>query len=167
MSYKHNDIVSKQRLRDALNEEESMGFKHNDIVTTYAMDKAIAEGGGGGETGTMWHVVVNSVAMADTLLNTEKVEGSGDDGVTLLAFPFVNGQPYYSYSQALDSGLTDLTVDYFISDSYSPDDGAVTIKIYYNAAYAINATGDIEVTHDEYDFICTITGDGTITITAA
>ena len=48
MSFKRNDIVSKQRLRDALEEETSMGFQHNDIVTTYAMDKAIAEGGGGG-----------------------------------------------------------------------------------------------------------------------
>lgn len=48
MSFKRNDIVSKQRLRDALEEETAMGFAHNDIVTTYAMDKAIAEGGGGG-----------------------------------------------------------------------------------------------------------------------
>ena len=48
MSFKRNDIVSKQRLRDALEEETAMGFAHNDIVTTYAMDEAIAEGGGGG-----------------------------------------------------------------------------------------------------------------------
>ena len=48
MSFKRNDIVNKQRLRDALEEDTSMGFAHNDIVTTYAMDKAIAEGGGGG-----------------------------------------------------------------------------------------------------------------------
>ena len=48
MSFTHNDIATKQRLRDALEEETAMGFAHNDIVTTYAMDKAIAEGGGGG-----------------------------------------------------------------------------------------------------------------------
>ena len=48
MPFLHNDIATKQRLRDALNEEGSMGFEHNDIVTTDVMNAAIAAGGGGG-----------------------------------------------------------------------------------------------------------------------
>lgn len=48
MAFIHNDIATKQRLRDALNEEGSMGFEHNDIVTTDVMNAAIAAGGGGG-----------------------------------------------------------------------------------------------------------------------
>ena len=47
MAFERNDIVNKTRLAGELG-EELMGFEHNDIVTTYAMDKAIAEGGGGG-----------------------------------------------------------------------------------------------------------------------
>ena len=48
MAFIHNDIATKQRLRDALNEEGSMGFEHNDIVTVDVMNAAIAAGGGGG-----------------------------------------------------------------------------------------------------------------------
>ena len=61
MSFKRNDIVNKQRLRDALEEETAMGFAHNDIVTTYAMDKAIAEGGGGGGETITW-ILENATA---------------------------------------------------------------------------------------------------------
>ena len=54
MAFTHNDIVNKNRLRGALNEESSMGFQHNDIVTVDAMNKAIAEGGGGGGEPVTW-----------------------------------------------------------------------------------------------------------------
>lgn len=47
MGFERNDVVFKNRLREALNEENNMGFEHNDIVTVDAMNKAIAEGGGG------------------------------------------------------------------------------------------------------------------------
>ena len=49
MGFERNDVVFKNRLREALNEENTMGFEHNDIVTVDVMNKAIAEGGGGGD----------------------------------------------------------------------------------------------------------------------
>ena len=48
MSFERNDVVFKNRLAEAL-EENTMGFEHNDIVTVDKMNKAIAEGGGGGD----------------------------------------------------------------------------------------------------------------------
>ena len=47
MGFQHNDIAVMGGLRAALNEEINM-IERNDIVTTYKMNKAIAEGGGGG-----------------------------------------------------------------------------------------------------------------------
>ena len=49
MGFERNDVVFKNRLDEALNEENTMGFEHNDIVTVDVMNKAIAEGGGGGD----------------------------------------------------------------------------------------------------------------------
>ena len=53
MAFERNDIVNKTRLMGELG-EELMGFEHNDIVTTDVMEKAIAEGGGGGGETITW-----------------------------------------------------------------------------------------------------------------
>lgn len=63
MGFERNDVVFKNRLREALNEENNMGFEHNDIVTTDVMNKAIAEGGGGGAAG----LVVGTTLSANIL----------------------------------------------------------------------------------------------------
>lgn len=52
MGFERNDVVFKNRLAEALNEENEMGFEHNDIVTVNVMEKAIEEGGGGGGLST-------------------------------------------------------------------------------------------------------------------
>lgn len=168
MAFERNDIVNKTRLAGELG-EELMGFEHNDIVTVDVMNKAIEEGGGGGggDTGTVWHVTINAVPMADTQMVTNKVEGSDGYGATLEVLPIYNGYPYYSLETSVDSGLSDFKLDYVVYDNYEPQGNPVELKIYYNAAYQAAVTGDIAVEHDEYDFIFTITGDGTITITAA
>lgn len=80
MSFKRNDIVNKQRLRDALEDETAMGFSHNDIVTTYAMDKAIAEGGGGGGGETVnW--------LIDNASTTVAFDSGREDYVAVFALP--------------------------------------------------------------------------------
>lgn len=126
---------------------------------------AIAEGGGGGGTGTMWHVVVNSVAVEGNYLNVNKAEDTDDYGTFYVALPAINDVPYSSISVAMDDGIENLTIGYMVADVASDVHPIITIA--YDASIAVNATGDIAVTHDEYDFICTITGDGTITITEA
>ena len=80
MSFKRNDIVNKQRLRDALEEETAMGFAHNDIVTTYAMDKAIAEGGGGGGGETITWLI-------DNASTTVAFDGDIEDYVAIYNLP--------------------------------------------------------------------------------
>ena len=165
MAFEHNDIATKNRLMSGLG-EELMGFEHNDIVTMDVMNKAIEEGGGGGETGTKWSVIVNAVPMESTKLTAERLEREDDGGVILDAIPFYNGVPFYSLNLPADNGLTDTEIDFHIYDGYTGD-APITIKVYYNASYTAEVTGNITATHDEYDFIFTITGDGTITITAA
>lgn len=64
MAFIHNDIATKQRLRDALNEEGSMGFEHNDIVTVDVMNAAIAAGGGGGGETVNWLIDNASTTVA-------------------------------------------------------------------------------------------------------
>ena len=76
MAFIHNDIATKQRLRDALNEEGSMGFEHNDIVTVDVMNAAIAAGGGGG-----W----------DAIIHLEHSNDSSDDSATNLTVSIVSG----------------------------------------------------------------------------
>lgn len=122
-------------------------------------------GGGGGGTGTMWHVVVNSVAVEGNYLNVGKAEDTDDYGTIYVALPTINDVPYSSISLATDDGIENLAIGYMVADVASDVHPIITIA--YDASIAVNATGDIAVTHDEYDFICTITGDGTITITEA
>lgn len=164
MAFERNDIVNKTRLMGELG-EELMGFEHNDIVTVDVMNNAIEEGGGGGGTGTMWHVVVNSVAVEGNYLNVNKAEDTDDYGTFYVALPAINDVPYSSISVAMDDGIENLTIGYMVADVASDVHPIITIA--YDASIAVNATGDIAVTHDEYDFSCTITGDGTITITEA
>lgn len=129
---------------------------------------AIAEGGGGGgDTGTVWHVTVNSVPMANTFLTADRIEREAAVGGTCLdVIPFYNDAPFYGVNLPVDDGLTNVEIDFHVYDGYT---GAapVIIKVYYDASYTAEVTGNIAVTHDEYDFIFTVTGDGTITLTAA
>lgn len=55
----NNDIVTKARLNAALGTEGNMGFEHNDIVTVDKMNEAIAEGGGGGGTARLTATCTN------------------------------------------------------------------------------------------------------------
>ena len=154
MSFLHNDIATKQRLRDALNEEENMGFQHNDIVTTYAMDKAIAEGGGGGGDYPVWHVTVNTE-------ETLTAFAIYSDDHELKNVVYVNNKPYTEYSVVSGSENFDLGFMVF-------DDSAEAQASMDGTGFTYAVTGDITVTTDEYNWwYFNITGDGTITITAA
>lgn len=125
-------------------------------------------GGGGGDIGTKWRVVINSVPMPGNYLNAPQTESSSSpDGTLLAAVPFYNGLLYYTLSFDLTDGLTDCAIEYLVCNPEEPALIDTAIKLAYDASFDVVATGNIEVTHDEYDFICTIAGDGTITITEA
>ena len=163
MSFKRNDIVNKQRLRDALEEDTSMGFAHNDIVTTYAMDKAIAEGGGGGGGGefTKWHVIVNCPAIDDNYIAYNAYQ-EGDSNHYYSAFVEEDGHYYFSYGLGTDDGISNKDITFAVIDE------SANVSLYMNAieGHTPSVTGDVEfVDYEGWNF--NITGDGTITITTA
>ena len=73
MAFERNDIVNKTRLMGELG-EELMGFEHNDIVTTDVMEKAIAEGGGGGGETITW--LIEDVAVEAEYNDVYDAEGA-------------------------------------------------------------------------------------------
>lgn len=158
MSFKRNDIVNKQRLRDALEEDTSMGFAHNDIVTTYAMDKAIAEGGGGGGGLTPYTV---TLAYANEEVSHKYFQGGleydatyGDAVESLL---IVNDKFFAQVNSGVAAGT------YGILPLYEGGGG------YFSVADATGATitGDAAIIYDEgfESYYVKVTGDCSITFT--
>lgn len=161
MAFIHNDIATKQRLRDALNEEGSMGFEHNDIVTVDVMNAAIAAGGGGGGEFTKWHVIVNCPAIDDNYIAYNAYQ-EGDSNHYYSAFVEEDGHYYFSYGLGTDDGISNKDITFAVIDE------SANVSLYMNAieGHTPSVTGDVEfVDYEGWNF--NITGDGTITITAA
>ncbi len=153
MAFERNDIVNKTRLMGELG-EELMGFEHNDIVTVDVMNEAIAEGGGGGGDYPIWHVTVNTVETLNAFANYS-------DDHELKTAPYVNNKPYTEYSVVAGSENFDLGFMVF-------DDSANGIASMDGTGFTYAVTGDVTVSVDEYNWWeFHVTGDGTITITAA
>lgn len=141
MAFIHNDIVNKNRLRGALNEESTMGFQHNDIVTVDVMNKAIAEGGGSG---------------GDSDFNTATVSVTGASGAF---YVYCNQDQEYTNIFVLEDGN-------FNTYLYAPDLGeTVTGTLLYKGdSYTlspynvvVSVTGDAE--YDEENYVIVGTGD--------
>ena len=161
MAFEHNDIATKSGLRAGLGETD-MGFEHNDIVTTDVMNAAIAAGGGGGGDFLIWHVTINSVAKQYGEINAEFTADFEDTPYKMLTIPYINGVAYYSYTVAMDDGVTDFDFGFMALD----ESGTATLST--DASGLANAvTGSITVEEDGGHWYFRITGDGTITITAA
>ena len=145
MSFKRNDIVNKQRLRDALEEDTSMGFAHNDIVTTYAMDKAIAEGGGGG--GGNFNVANVTVRTGEDQYFSVDAGKEGGTAYTAIW----ETEDGFNTSAMLNDGGENTFQLWYHGDS---------VKVYpYNVVESV--TGD--AVYDSDTGAVTITGDCTIT----
>jgi len=144
MSFLHNDIATKQRLRDALNEEENMGFQHNDIVTTYAMDKAIAEGGGGGDSGfksLKMTVVGDGGSFGVNAYET-------DDGYETILSPDALGTFFYYFSVANEEEVVTTVLykgDSAIVSPYNVVKSVTGSATYDSETGLITATGDFSV----------------------
>ena len=137
MGFEHNDVVFKNRLREALNEETNMGFEHNDIVTMDVMNAAIAEGGGGDvSTATV------------TLVHATDPESFLPIGMA-----------------AINEGVIDST-DYCLPGEYIAPigtNGAIVTILDETDPAKFAVTGDISIIAE--DTYILITGDGTITYT--
>ena len=144
MAFIHNDIATKKRLRDALNEEESMGFQHNDIVTVDVMNKAIAEGGGGGGD---FKTLKMTVAVDDADHGVFYIyPQSNDNGGYYCAF-------YNADASFVENAYVDSTVGKEFTVVYSGDNAKM---------YAYNVLTDIsgDATADGTNI--TATGDFTV-----
>lgn len=155
MSFKRNDIVNKQRLRDALEEDTSMGFAHNDIVTTYAMDKAIAEGGGGGgaQTFTVTLSYAEGASHKYFYGTVAYEEGVGNIVESLIK---IDGNFFDITNSAIDAGAYELLPAYDGAAGYfgcNGEDGATV-------------TGDATIWYDNFSesYYVKMTGDCTVTI---
>lgn len=147
MSFKRNDIVNKQRLRDALEEETAMGFAHNDIVTVYAMDKAIAAGGGGGGD----YKVASVTLVRSHSSNFELTATEDENYYRTAVFDLGEGKFYSSFLiKATDTSLTANLI--FVGDSVAVTPYNVVDEITGDAVYD-NDTGNIIISGD-----CTISG---------
>lgn len=141
MGFERNDVVFKNRLNEALNEENNMGFEHNDIVTVDAMNKAIAEGGGGGD-----YTVVNATVTGDGGTMALNVY-SDDDG----NYPgFLQVGDAFNYFVQADSGESVNCKVVFLGDSIVLYPGTVTAStgdaVYDSDAGTLTVTGDFTVT---------------------
>ena len=147
MAFIHNDIATKQRLRDALNEEGSMGFEHNDIVTTDVMNAAIAAGGGGG--GDFPHTTF-------TLVNNSSEE-SGTTGFLAVSEGYAfdnNGHLDYLVNYGkIGAGKTAVIVAFYVGDD-------AQAEIFGTPSDIINITME-----DTYAVITDITQNSAMTIT--
>lgn len=138
MGFERNDVVFKNRLDEALNEENTMGFEHNDIVTVDKMNAAIAGGGGGGSYTTASVTLSGLAPIMMPVLSDE----DGDSGACTI------------YSEPEDGTYT--------IPLYN---GAAHLVAMEGANMAeFSVAGDISIDMDEYLFV--VTGDGTITYTA-
>lgn len=140
MAFERNDIVNKTRLMGELG-EELMGYEHNDIVTVDVMEKAIAEGGGGGgETAQV------------TVINTTDAFYGAANPACYEANALAEGSPA--------TVISDISVN-------SGETATFTVPLYkgmcmWSATEGLlfESSGDIEID----GFVIIITGDGTITI---
>ena len=145
MPFLHNDIATKQRLRDALNEEGSMGFEHNDIVTVDVMNAAIAAGGGGGGDFNVANVTVRTGE--DQFFS---IEASKEGGIDYTAIWKTDGG--FNVSAMLNEGGEKIFKLWYHGDSVNVSPYNVVESVTGDAVYD-SGTGLITVTGD-----CTITG---------
>lgn len=144
MAYERNDIVNKTRLAGELG-EELMGYEHNDIVTVDVMNKAIAEGGGGGGDFNVANVTVRTGE--DQFFAVEAIKDEG-------------GNDYTSIWESEDG---------FNVSAMRSEGGETIFKLWYHgdsvdvAPYNVveSVTGD--AVYDSGTGLITITGDCTIT----
>ena len=141
MGYEHNDIATKNRMMSGLG-EELMGYEHNDIVTVDVMNKAIEEGGGGGDFSTAEVTIVNN--------GSAEYEGH----ITYITtFPWGD--------EALDDYLSLAAGN---SDTYTcvlyKGESIISVD---SLNWSVTVEGDAEFAHN----MVTITGNCTITLTDA
>lgn len=138
MGFERNDVVFKNRLNEALNEENNMGFEHNDIVTVDTMNKAIAEGGGGGD------YTVVAVSMTGTV-GSFFLDCVQDENSMYTSVFELNGA--YTNSANTDGGVTTVYNLIFSGDSVVVFPGNVVSEVTGDAVYD-SGTGLITVTGD-------------------
>ena len=80
----------------------------------------------------------------------------------MLTLPYINEVAYYSYTVAMDDGLTDFDFGFLVLD-----ESGTAALIIGNSGLVNAVTGSITVEEDGGNWIFRITGDGTITITEA
>lgn len=141
MAFERNDIVNKTRLAGELG-EELMGYEHNDIVTVDVMNKAIEEGGGGGDFTT---------AQVTLICNAS-------DEVTVNLAMAVDAEPPFIPNSETNCYL-------ILGNGDELTKTAVLYKGYCNCQFdgasALSGEGDVTIIHNTG---ATITGDCTITI---
>lgn len=142
MAFERNDIVNKTRLMGELG-EELMGYEHNDIVTVDVMNKAIEEGGGGGDFSTATVTVIGH---------------DGTEGFYFGFLPVLAGDEIGTYSQYCEGNTQTYTIALY--------KGAAKIFILGNI---MDSTGDISVLDDGGAATgnAIVTGDCSITIRAS
>lgn len=133
----------------------------NDWLQTWTGDHCDSEGGGGGgDTVTKWHVIVNCPALEGYYIAYNAIEGGSGDDQYYDAFVDENGHYYFSYLLLTDDGLSNKDITFAVIDD------SATVSLYMNEPYgcSVSVTGSVEFVSDEgWNF--NVTGDGTITIT--
>lgn len=140
MGFERNDVVFKNRLREALNEENDMGFEHNDIVTVDVMNAAIAGGGGGN-----YKAVNASVTGQGGSFSLEAI--IDDSGNYPAVFEKTGG---WNYAVNTDSGETTVCKVVFSGDScvVYPQNTVTSLSgdaVYDSGAGTLTVTGDFEI----------------------
>ena len=153
MAFEHNDIATKTRLMAAL-EESNMGFEHNDIVTIDVMNKAIAEGGGGGGIDAKSVHLVSTTG--DAVFNLYGIRYDEVLSANVIDYLVALDEDHWSM-EAYETGVMDKTMNCILfapSGSFSANGGTLTVS------------GDAEITdYDaEYGYTVSVTGDCTLTL---
>ena len=152
MAFERNDIVNKNRLMGELG-EELMGYEHNDIVTVDVMNKAIAEGGGGGYQYLeipVTHVLPNGKTLRSYAYSIEIMDGEEYQGQIN-----ANDAPDVDMATIILDGASSILIK--SADSTDGD---------WLRASDVSVTGNITVDPDNNRHII-VSGEGTVTITWA
>lgn len=117
-------------------------------------------GGGGGNEYTVRHVILNSPEIANSI-QLEYIADFDNEPYRLIAVPYVNGVPYYSYEISLSAGVTDFEYGFMVFN----DNDTVIQSLEAISGYTAQVSGDVTLTEEDGFWYFNIAGDGAITLT--